>query len=371
VSNGVGLQIVSAADGTRKMLATPPNARVSNAAWSPDSSAVAYFVHADEATHIWMTDVATNTPRQITPRPVLATLVTSFDFTHDGKQIATVLLPENRPAMPAPPVAPTGPEVKIHDGKDRNRLRTFPSLMSTPYELALLEWHATGQLALVDTQAPAKGAKAKPAKGAPAAGLHPIGQPAMIRSLDVSPDGRFIRVTRMVKPFSYIVPVSSFGSVDEIWDTTGKAIAKVSDRPLDLGTRDATAPDPSEQPTPNANQQGKREVAWRDDGQGLSYLEQDPAPAEGAGGGRGARAGGRGGAGADLAAGPGRGQGPQRKDRLYQWLPPFEEKGAKVLYENNTRMNGVRYSPDMQMIFFRETSGTGASASTVDRKSVV
>jgi dipeptidyl aminopeptidase/acylaminoacyl peptidase len=369
VNNGVGLQIVSAVDGTKKMLATPPNARVSNPTWSLDGSAVAYFVHTEDATHIWMTDLATNKARQITPRPVLATLVTSFDFTKDGRQIATVLIPDNRPAMPAPFTVPTGPEVKVHDAKDKNRLRTFPSLMSTPYELQLLEWHSTGQLVLIDAQAPAAVAKGKPAKNASVAGLRKIGQPAMIRALDLSPDGKYIRVTRMTKPFSYIVPVSNFGSVDEIWDADGKVLAQVSDRPLDLGTRDATATDPSEPPAPNANQQGKREVAWRDDGQGLTYLEQDPAPADGAGaaGGRGARAGGRGGAGGgDQAAGAGRGQGPQRKDRLYQWLPPFEEKGAKVLFENSTRMNGVRFSPDMQLIFFRETSGTGATGNTVE-----
>ena len=41
--------------------------------------------------------------------------------------------------------------MKIADS-DKNRLRTFPSLMTTPYEQALLEWHATGQLALIDVQ---------------------------------------------------------------------------------------------------------------------------------------------------------------------------------------------------------------------------
>ncbi len=107
----------------------------------------------------------------------------------------------------------------------------------------------------------------------------------MLRSLDVSPDGKYVRITRMTRPFSYIVPVSNFGSVDEVWDLTGKALAKISDRPLNLGTQDATAPDPSEPPAAGgAGQQGKRELAWRDDGQGLSYLEQEqpPAPAEGA-----------------------------------------------------------------------------------------
>ena len=39
-----------------------------------------------------------------------------------------------------------------------------------------------------------------------------VGQPTMVRSIDASPDGKYVRVTRMVKPFSYDVPVSSFGS---------------------------------------------------------------------------------------------------------------------------------------------------------------
>ncbi len=371
ISNSVGIQVVSAADGAKTPVAVPPNARVSNAIWSPDGSAVAYLVHTEDATHLWMTDLATNRPRQVSPRPLLATMVSSFDFTKDGKQIAVVLVPDARPPMPVEPKAPQGPQVKVRDAKDRNRLRTFPSLMSTEYEFSLLEWHATGQLALIDVPpAPPKDPKAKPAKMAPGAGLKKIGQPSMLRSFDLSPDGKYVRITRMTRPFSYIVPAGNFGSVDEVWDLTGKALAKISDRPLNLGTADPTAPDPSEPPAAGgAAQTGKREVAWRDDGQGISYLEQEPppAPAEGAAGARGARAaggGGRGAGGGDQAAGGARGQAPQRKDRLYQWLPPFEEKAAKVLYENNTRMNGVRYSPDMQMIFFRETSGTGTTAST-------
>jgi dipeptidyl aminopeptidase/acylaminoacyl peptidase len=365
IGTNVGIQLVSATDGTRKALATPPNSRISNATWSPDGSAVAYFVHTDDATHVWLTDLATNAPRRVTPKPVLATLVSSFDFTKDGRQIAVVLVPDNRPPMPVEPPAPAGPQVKVHDARDRNRLRTFPSLMSTPYELSLLEWHSTGQLTLVDVRASAPAdPKAKVVKMTPAAGVKKVGRPAMIRSLDVSPDGKYIRVARMTRPFSYIVPVSSFGSIEEVWDVEGKALAKIADRPLNLGTADQTAADPSEPPSPGG-QQGKREIAWREDGQGLSYLEQEPAP-EGAagGGGRGARAGG-GGRGGDQAAG-GRGQTPQRRDRLYQWLAPFEEKGAKVLFENPTRMNGLRYSPDMQTIFFRETSGSGSAATTVE-----
>ena len=46
----------------------------------------------------------------------------------------------------------------------------------------------------------------------------------------------------MLKPFSYDVPVSSFGQVEEMWDADGKMLAKLSDRPINLGVQDDTQP---------------------------------------------------------------------------------------------------------------------------------
>src|SRR6185295_7908325 len=81
----------------------------------------------------------------------------------------------------------------------------------------------------------------------------------------------------------------------------------------------------------NQNQTGRRELAWRADGQGLTYLEQDPPPAgstDAAGrGGRGARGGGAAASADDPAQDApqpgGRQAAAPRKDRLVQWLPPF------------------------------------------------
>ncbi|MFB3853905.1 MAG: prolyl oligopeptidase family serine peptidase [Vicinamibacterales bacterium] len=366
IRNGTGIQIISAADGSKRQIPLPPGTRVSNATWSPDGSSIAYMVHGEDATHIWLADVATLKSRQITRTPLLATLVTSFEFTKDGKQIAAVLVPDGRAPMPVAPAAPTGPQVKISDESDRNRLRTFPSLMGTPYEFDLLKWHTTGQLALIDVQAqpPARGRAAR----AVVPGVKKIGQPAMIRAFDLSPDGKHLRVTRMVEPFSYIVPVSNFGSIEEIWDLEGKALAKISDRPLNLGVQDPNAPPPD--PAAGGRgagdtQQGKREVSWRADGLGLTYLEQEPPPpgasddAAAGRAGRGTAGAARGGAarGAAGAEGQERSQAPRRLDRLYHWMPPFGEKDVKVLYESNTRMSNHRFSPDMQVLFATERAG--------------
>jgi len=351
IRNNVGIQLIAAADGAKKVIQVPAGARVSNAVWSPDSASVAYLVHADDATHIWIADVVSGKSRQLTKTPLLATLVSSFEYTVDGTQIAAVLVPDGRSAMPPAPAAPDGPTVKIADS-EKNRLRTFPSLMSSTYEKQLLEWHSTGQVALIDVQ---KGVVKK------------VGQPVMVRSIDASPDGKYVRVTQMVKPFSYDVPVTSFGQVEEMWDADGKMLAKLSGRPINLGVRDDTQP-----PDPGAgggrggaNQQGKRDIAWRADGQGLTFLEQEPPPAGSAQGRRGGRAGrpstgsGQAGGGAAATAGQeGRGgREPERKDRLYQWLPPFDEASKKVLFESNTRMTGLRFSPDMKTIFFSERDG--------------
>jgi len=230
IRTNVGIQIISAADGSKRPVEVPLGARVSSATWSPDGSAVAFFVHADDATHIWVASASDGKSRQVTKTPVLATLVTSFQFTEDGKQIAAVLVPDGRAPMPQAPAAPPGPTAKIADSGNKNRLRTFASLMTTPYEQALLEWHATGQLVMIDVKT---GAAKK------------VGKPDMIRSIDPSNDGGYLRVMRMVKPFSYDVPVSNFGTVEEIWDGTGKALATVTERPLDLGVQDDTAPDPA------------------------------------------------------------------------------------------------------------------------------
>ena len=251
-----------------------------------------------------------------------------------------------------------GPTVKIADS-EKNRLRTFPSLMSTTYEKALLEWHTTGQVAFIDVQ---KGVVKK------------VGSPAMVRAIDASPDGKYVRVTQMLKPFSYDVPVASFGQVEEVWDADGKMLTKLTDRAINLGVQDDSQP-PADPPAAwrrprrrESGRQARHRVAARRSRLDLSRT--------GAGARRRARTdvavqvGGGSTTAAARGAGPeGRGaRAPERKDRLYQWTAPFDEASRKVLFESNTRMTGLRYSPDMKTIFFSERAGQNTVEYAVDSR---
>ncbi|MCH7565125.1 MAG: S9 family peptidase [Gemmatimonadetes bacterium] len=335
IRNNASLEVISAADGARVQIETPRDSRVSNALWSPNGSRLAFYVHTDDATHIYVADPENGRSRRITRRPVLATMVTTFEWTADGEKIATVLVPENRNPMPLPPVVPTGPQVK-HTLEGDNLLRTFASLMATPHDEALLEWHAMGQLALIDVDNRR---------------VDEIGEPAMIRSFDFSPTGEYARVTRVVKPFSYIVPVNNFTRVEEIWDRAGATLAQVDETEMNLGIRDPDQPRPGPgQFGQDGDQDGRRQLAWRPDGQGLTYLEQEPAPEgeddEDQTARRSRR---RGGAGEDRS---------RRQDRVMQWLPPFDSTSTTVVYSTDDRMSAHRFSPDMNVLFIRERQGT-------------
>lgn len=329
IRTNVGIDIISAMDGSKTSVQVPNGARVSNATWSPDGTKVAFFVHTPSTTHIYVADASNGRSRKLTRDPVLATIVTSFEWTEDSQYIGTVLIPDDRPDMPAPPAQPLGPEINItEDGK--NVLRTYASLMATPYDKALLEWHATGQLALikVDNRRVTK-----------------IGEPEMIRSMDFSPDGVYVRVTRTVKPFAYIVPVSSFGSIEEIWDRDGNVLAMLEEDELNTGLRDdrpVTAPGVGG----DAAEAERRDLAWRADGQGLTYLEQEPAPDS-----------------TEAEAEPAEEEDPEEKtrsrrmDRVYLWAPPFDSTSKTVVYETSTRMSWHRFSEDHTILFAAERKG--------------
>ena len=314
VRSNVGIEVISATDGSKVPVRVPSGARVSGAEWSPDGTRLAFFAHTEDATHVWVADPRTGDARQITRRPVLATMVTRFEWTADGREIATVLVPENRPARPRETAAPSGPQVKLtEDGE--NHLRTYASLMATPHDEALLEWHATGQLAVIDPESRR---------------VTTIGVPAMVTSFDFAPDGRHAIVEVMQKPFSYVVPVRSFGRVEQIWDRAGTVLAEVSSEEMDTGIPDD--PDAPE------GEPEKRQVSWREDGRGLTFLLQEPAPEDGGERGEG---------------------GERRPDRVMLWAPPFDQASQSIVYENERRIASHAFSEDYGMLFLTERPGGG------------
>ncbi|MGH7634127.1 MAG: hypothetical protein ACRENC_10390, partial [Gemmatimonadaceae bacterium] len=254
-------------------------------------------------------------------------------LTADGRSIVAVVIPDGRRAPPVEPAIATGPEVRITDAK-KDRTRVYATLLQGPQDAALLEYYITGQLALIDAKSGA---------------VHRVGAPAMIDDVDPSPDGRYFRVTLVRKPFSYIVPMTSFARSEELWDASGHTVAQLAEQSARLSDdRDATTP--AERAAADTV---SRDFTWLPDGSGLAYLKQDPAPhrgepdssAEASAFERGAGAAGR---------------AARRKDHLYAWAPPFDAAGRRELFTSDNRMGSGLFSADAKLAFVAENvSGTG------------
>ena len=324
-----GIDVVDAMTGQSRAIETPKGATVSSPKWSPDGSEIAYIANFDDASHIYVADVATGKSRKITKTPLLATLVTSVEWTNNGKSLVAVVLPDNRGAEPQHPAIETGPQVRmVGDGKNKTRTYREYSLLHDPHESAQLEYYTTGQLALFDAKTGA---------------VKKLAAPAMFMAVDPSPDGAYFRVTKMQKPFSYLVQYQNFGALEEIVDGTGKTVAELAKRALRNGDN-ALGDDPS---APAAPDSGKRNFGWLPNGKGLYYLQLEPAPARAAQTDSAADEpqGGRGGRG-----------GATRRDHLYVWEAPFTAGSAKQIFQSNNRISDLLWSEDGQLVFAAENA---------------
>lgn len=328
-----GLELIDATTGESTRIETPKNATVSSPAWSPDGRQLAYIANFETASHIYVADVATGKSTQLTRTPLLATTVSTVDWSGDGKSVVAVLVPDNRKPEPRRPPVATGPQVRVWMDGQKSPQRNFWSLLEDPFDQELLEWFVTGQLALIDAKTRA---------------VKKIGAPAMIRSVDVGPEGKFFRVTTMRKPFSYVVQYNSFGTTEEIWDAEGKILAEVAKRDL------REAPDTSGGGGfgRGGGDGPKRGLAWMPDGQGMYFIEAQPGARRDSGDAPAAGAGRAGGAGRGGAAG-----GGNRPDRVVRWNAPFGPNDTTVLYRHNGPLASVLFTDDAKMLFGAATTG--------------
>ncbi|MDR9417737.1 S9 family peptidase [Gracilimonas sp.] len=329
-----GLELIDARTGETVLIDTPDDALISSTEWSPDGSKVAYFAHFNDATHIYVANLDNGNSKKLTRRPVLATLNTSFEWSGNGEFIFTVLVPENRGAEPQKPATPTALQVKMTTDKE-NRLRTYQDLLGGKFEAELLQYHVTGQLARINVDNRR---------------VRQIGEPSMIRDIEVAPNGQHIIVETLSVPFSYIVPVYSFGWTEEVWDLDGNMLVELRNSEIRKGV-------PGYDEVENY---GRRDIKWRPDGEGLSLLaktgegmeptrdnsdNQDDADDTDDSD--------------DTEEGSSEDEEEKKMDRVIQWLPPFGEDDMNTVYETEKEMESVSYTANSDLLVIEE-SGQGS-----------
>jgi dipeptidyl aminopeptidase/acylaminoacyl peptidase len=209
------LAVQPVAGGPARPVALPPGA-VGTPDWSPDGTRFAVAVTTDDRIELWVGDVASAKLTKVPGVRLNAALGDPVQWMPDGKTLLCELVPADRGEPPTAPAAPPGPTVQETAG-DAAPVRTFQDLLANAHDEALFDYYAAAQLAVVD----------------PAAGtVAPVGRPVIFAQASPSPDGTYLLVSRIRRPFSYLLPASAFPRAVEVWDRTGTVVRTIAELPL-------------------------------------------------------------------------------------------------------------------------------------------
>ena len=211
----VSLMLKKTSDGTETKVVLPPNVKASMPNWSPDGKQFAFTNTIANGIELWIGETATAKVRKLAGVTVNAAFGQPYRWV-DNRMLLVQLVRGNRGKAPEKPVVPVGPNVQETSG-NAGPAPTYEDLLQNPYDELQWEYYTTSQLAFVDA------ATSKTTL---------LGKPAMFQSVDVSPDGKYLLVSTIHRPFSYTRPAGSFPRLTEIWDNTGKVVHKVADLPL-------------------------------------------------------------------------------------------------------------------------------------------
>lgn len=212
-----GLTIKNIANGAeKKVQRLPANARMQYVSWSPDGSKAAFVNAVETGLELWVVDIEAATARMFSSPTVNAAMSGSPYSWIGNDHILISMIPTGRGAAPQAPATPKGPIVQANEGKAAP-VRTFQDLLTNAHDEALFEHYATSQLMVVDLKQGTRTA---------------LGQPGIFSDFSVSPDGKYVLVTTLQKPFSYIVPYARFPQTTAIWNMQGQALKVVAQKPL-------------------------------------------------------------------------------------------------------------------------------------------
>lgn len=224
----------------------PENPKIANLSWSPNEKKIAFSNTSKTGVSLWVVDVASAKASLLTEDNVNANLGNPFSWYNDNENILVKMLPKNKPALlDEKKNLPTGPIVSNANGSISQN-RTYQDLLKNKTDDINFENIVTAELYKVNLS-----------------GIKSLFKEAdMYAGENFSPDGNYIMISTIQKPFSYIVSWNRFPSKTIVYDKTGKEIKVVNEVALNEIMPKGFM----------ATRTGKRNMSWRNDQAATLYF---------------------------------------------------------------------------------------------------
>ena len=203
-------------EGAKQVKGLPELPKLANIRWSPDQKKVAMTNTTKDGLELWYVDLESLRAEKLTGPKLNASLGDVITWHQDSKNIIAKFKLKNPPEiLDNENMVPTGPIISSNDGKKAQN-RTYQDLLKNEVDEKNFETLASSVLYKISL----KGKKKLLAKE------------NLYYEIDFSPDGKFILISIIQKPFSYLVPYYRFPTKYVIYSSKGKELTVLHEVPL-------------------------------------------------------------------------------------------------------------------------------------------
>jgi dipeptidyl aminopeptidase/acylaminoacyl peptidase len=200
----------------RNINGMPENPKITNISWSPDETKIAFTNTTVNGVELWIIDAQAFSAKKITSDNLNANLGNPYTWLKDNQSLLIKVLPKDKPALKDDKKnLPSGPIVSVGDGS-KSQNRTYQDLLKNKTDEFNFDALVTSELHIVNINGESK-----------------LFKKADIYSNEsLSPDGQYVMLTTIHKPYSYIVPMSRFPQKSAVYDMNSQLIKVVNEVPL-------------------------------------------------------------------------------------------------------------------------------------------
>jgi len=270
----------------------PENPRLANFNWSPDEKHMAFTNTTSNGVELWVVEIKSAKAKKLTADNLNANIGKPMVWKPSSNGLIVKVLPsDKKPLIDKSKAIPTGPIISENEG-EKAQNRTYQDLLKDAADEFNFEQLTLANLESVNL-------KGESTEFMPA---------AMYRGVSYSPDGNFIMITTIKKPFSYIVTYMRFPYETAVFSNEGESVKSILDAPLNevlpIGFM--------------AVRKEMRNISWRaDKPHSLMYVvaldEGDPA------------------------------KEVEYRDEVFEWEAPFDAE-ARSMMKCQDRFAGVTFS---------------------------
>lgn len=218
----------------------PQSAKITYLTWSPDEKKIAFINNTNQGNELWYIDLDNAQAHQLTQAELNANTGNPITWFKDSQQLLVKTQRHRYDDLTDKTNAiPDGPIVSASEGGVESQNRTYQDLLKDKIDEENFEKLITTDLYRIDLSGNKKLFKSAD----------------MFISESFSPDGKYLMITTLQKPFSYIVPFQRFPMKTTVYTANGDRVKVVNELPLNEVMPKGFM----------SVRQGKRSLRWRSD----------------------------------------------------------------------------------------------------------